>query len=114
MRYLELMNGDGDGEEIDGIKRLQVNLLLAHYAHMNPERVDNWICISAARRVCLELGLGNGREMRKEGREGRRLWWVMYGMERSLCGILRLPLGFEEEGVGFGVSISFLFEDDIV
>lgn len=38
------------------IKSLQISLLLVHYAHMFPERVDNWSCISNAARTVLDLG----------------------------------------------------------
>jgi hypothetical protein len=82
------------------IKSLQISLLLAHYAHMCPQRVDNWTCISDAVRIVLNLGL------HKESPEGldieqqrlrSTLFWVTYGMERSLSSNLRLPLSFPEE-----------------
>ncbi|CAH0039111.1 unnamed protein product [Clonostachys rhizophaga] len=89
-------------EEQSEIKSLQISLLLAHYAHMCPERVDNWTCISDAVRIVLNLGLH--RECTENiDIEHRRLraelFWVTYGMERSLCTNLRLPLSFPEEAI---------------
>jgi hypothetical protein len=94
-------------EEQSEIKSLQISLLLAHYAHMCPERVDNWTCISDAVRIVLNLGLH--RECTENiGIEHRRLraelFWVTYGMERSLCTNLRLPLSFPEEAITTKVS----------
>ena len=97
----------GDGNEM---RALQASLLLAHYAHMCPERVDNWTCIANAVRIVLNLGLyqksgggapGTGsRPMAlspERMRQRTELFWVTYGMERSLCTILRLPLSFPED-----------------
>ncbi|EPE07446.1 fungal specific transcription factor domain containing protein [Ophiostoma piceae UAMH 11346] len=96
-----------DGNEM---RALQASLLLAHYAHMCPERVDNWTCIANAVRIVLNLGLyqksgggepGTGsRPMLlspERMRQRTELFWVTYGMERSLCTILRLPLSFPED-----------------
>ncbi|KAL2670147.1 hypothetical protein Neosp_015028 [[Neocosmospora] mangrovei] len=44
-------------EDPSEIKALQISLLLAHFAHMCPERVDNWTCIANAVRIVLALGL---------------------------------------------------------
>ncbi|KAI9739057.1 MAG: hypothetical protein M1834_007269 [Cirrosporium novae-zelandiae] len=96
LKHLQLMN------EVDSIQSLQVSLLLAHYAHMNPEKADNWTCISNAARIVLDLGLHKGSDgvlSEEQKRVRRRLFWVTYGMERSLCGILRLPLSFPEESI---------------
>lgn len=84
------------------IQALQISLLLAHYAHMCPERVDNWACISNAIRIVLNLGLhlecpvGLSEEQMTQRSD---LFWVAYGMERSLCTNLRLPLSFPEEAI---------------
>ncbi|KAL4963085.1 Zn(II)2Cys6 transcription factor [Aspergillus stella-maris] len=96
MRHLQFM------EDYSELKELQVSLLLAHYAHMCPERVDNWTCISNAVRIVLSLGLyrecpagiDNDQQKLRTG-----LFWVTYGMERSLCTNLRLPLSFPEESI---------------
>lgn len=96
LKHLELMS------EVDEIESLQVSLLLAHYAHMNPGKADNWTCIAHAVKIVLDLGLhkrcteGTDEEQAKLR---RRLFWVAYGMERSLCGLLRLPLSFPEESI---------------
>jgi len=45
LRHLKLM-------EVPKMRTLQVSLLLAHYAHMNP-KVDNWICRTNAVRIVL-------------------------------------------------------------
>lgn len=84
------------------IQALQISLLLAHYAHLCPERVDNWTCIANAVRIVLSLGLymeGPERINQDEGLQRRTLFWVTYGMERSLCTNLRLPLSFLEEAI---------------
>lgn len=41
--------------EVDEVQGLQVSLLLAHYAHMNPDKADNWICISNATRILFSI-----------------------------------------------------------
>lgn len=82
------------------IQALQISLLLAHYAHMCPERVDNWTCIANGVRICLNLGLymESPEELgQEEVLQRSTLFWVAYGMERSLCTNLRLPLSFPEE-----------------
>ncbi|GKZ21346.1 hypothetical protein AbraIFM66951_010135 [Aspergillus brasiliensis] len=83
------------------VQALQVSLLLAHYAHMCPERVDNWTCISNAVRIVLNLGLYMECTQLVETETCQRsvLFWVAYGMERSLCTNLRLPLSFPEEAI---------------
>ncbi|KAJ6164214.1 hypothetical protein N7470_002886 [Penicillium chermesinum] len=84
------------------IQALQISLLLAHYGHMCPERVDNWTCISNAIRIVLNLGLHleSPQGLSEETiRERTNLFWVAYGMERSLCTNLRLPLSFPEESI---------------
>lgn len=89
------------------IQALQISLLLAHYAHMCPERVDNWTCIANAVRIVLGLGLyRNGPEGldAEQVRLRSALFWVTYGMERSLCTNLRLPLSFPEEIITTNVS----------
>ncbi|CAI0647294.1 unnamed protein product, partial [Colletotrichum noveboracense] len=82
------------------IQALQISLLLSHYSSMCPERLDNWTCIANAVRIV--LGLGLHREFSEEIDAGQarlrsELFWVTYGMERSLCTNLRLPLSFPEE-----------------
>jgi predicted nucleic acid-binding Zn ribbon protein len=103
MNHLQLM------VEVHEIQTLQTSLLLAHYAHMSPEKVDNWICISNAIRIVLDLGLHRQppKMIDAEKAEMRRqLFWVTYGMERSMCGILRLPLSFPEESITVQVDYS--------
>ena len=94
MKHLQLL---GDHSEINS---LQISLLLAHYAHMCPERVDNWTCISDVVRIVLNLALYKAppESLNADQRHLRMtLFWVTYGMERSLCTNLRLPLSFPEE-----------------
>ncbi|TPX09748.1 uncharacterized protein E0L32_009087 [Thyridium curvatum] len=87
--------------EVDSeMMSLQVSLLLAHYAQMRPERVDNWPCIANAVRTALALGLFKEPPPQMDTEQAlqrAKLFWVTYGMERSLCTILRLPLSFPEE-----------------
>ncbi|KAL3446359.1 hypothetical protein BJX65DRAFT_318810 [Aspergillus insuetus] len=96
LKHLQLL------EDYSEIKELQISLLLAHFAHMCPELVDNWTCISNAVRIVLSLGLyrecpeGLDPEQKRIRSE---LFWVTYGMERSLCTNLRLPLSFPEESI---------------
>lgn len=87
-------------EEVGSIRSLQTSILLAHYAHMNPQTVDNWTCIANATKIALELASDAryGLDWNHSQLELRtQLFWVTYGMERSLCSILRLPLSFPEE-----------------
>lgn len=89
-------------EDYSEIKALQISLLLAHFGNMCPERVDNWTCIANAIRIVLNLGLH--REFPEgidadQARLRSTLFWVAYGMERSLCTNLRLPLSFPEEAI---------------
>ncbi|KAL5341630.1 hypothetical protein BJX70DRAFT_386635 [Aspergillus crustosus] len=88
LKHLQLL------EEYNEIREIQISLLLAHFAHMCPELVDNWTCISHAVRVVLSLGLYREfpENLDVEQRKLRsELFWVTYGMERSLCTNLRLP-----------------------
>lgn len=89
-------------QEHSEIQALQISLLLAHYAHMCPERVDNWTCIANAVRIVLNLGLYRESPdgLNSEQKQLRSdLFWVTYGMERSMCTNLRLPLSFAEEAI---------------
>ncbi|KAJ9646275.1 hypothetical protein H2204_000938 [Knufia peltigerae] len=108
----------------DEMQALQISLLLAHYAQMCPERADNWICITNAVRIVLDLGLHKQSPdcfTPEQVSVRSRLFWVTYGMERSLCTNLRLPLSFPEEAVTtkFEMSspsdttVSFLAHEDI-
>jgi hypothetical protein len=84
------------------IQSLQISLLLAHYASMNPVKVDNRACLWNASRIVIQLGLHKHTttHMPKEHTELRKqLFWVTYGMERSLCSVMRLPLSFSEESI---------------
>jgi hypothetical protein len=87
-------------EDHSEIRSLRISLLLAHYAHMCPERLDNWTCISNAVRSVLNLGLYQECRDSLDAEQAllrSELFWVTYGMERSLCTNLRLPLSFPEE-----------------
>lgn len=86
----------------DPIQSLQVSLLLAHYSIMAPQRADNWTCIGNAVRMVLNLGLHKqclGMLGAEQVRLRSRLFWITYGLERSLCATLRLPLSFPEESI---------------
>lgn len=88
--------------QIDGLLRLQVILLLAHYAHLNPEVVNAWTCTAVAVRACLDLGLPctDPPTLSEADRQLRRkLFWVAYDLDRSSCAMLRLPLSFPEESI---------------
>ncbi|KAJ5570330.1 uncharacterized protein N7459_009760 [Penicillium hispanicum] len=102
MKHLQALDDNSE------IQALQISLLLAHYAHMCPERVDNWTCIANAIRLVLGLGLHQesptGLDCAQVS-ERSRLFWVAYGMERSLCTNLRLPLSFPEEAIAVKLGI---------
>jgi hypothetical protein len=101
LRHLQALS---DHDELRG---LQIFLLLAHYAQMCPERADNWICITNAVRIVLDLGLHKQSPdwlTSEQVNTRSRLFWVTYGMERSLCTNLRLPLSFPEEAITTTVS----------
>ncbi|OKL56114.1 hypothetical protein UA08_08655 [Talaromyces atroroseus] len=88
--------------EVTDIHRLQTYLLLAHYANLNPNKADNWICIWNATRIVLDLGLHKQAsevllQDQEEVRFRNKLLWCTYGMERSLSATVRLPLAFPEE-----------------
>lgn len=86
---------DGMSEE----KKLTMTLLLAHYSNMNPARMNNWICVTAAVELVSRLRLYM-RAHTKEGRENKsRLFWATYNLEMSLCGTLLLPPAFDEKNV---------------
>ena len=101
LRHLQALN---DPDEIQG---LQISLLLAHYAQLSPERGDNWTCITNAVRIVLDLGLHKISPdcfTPEQAKVRSRLFWVTYGMERSLSSNLRLPLSFPEETITAKVS----------
>jgi hypothetical protein len=94
-------------EDHSNIKALQISLLLAHFAHMAPEKVDNWTCIANAIRIVLNMGLYTESPHslpEQEQQQRTELFWVAYGMERSLCVNLRLPLAFPEEVISVKVG----------
>ncbi|EEU38887.1 uncharacterized protein NECHADRAFT_88905 [Fusarium vanettenii 77-13-4] len=102
-------------EDPSEIKALQISLLLAHFAHMCPERVDNWTCIANAVRIVLALGLHREFPQGIDPEQARlrsELFWVAYGMERSLCANLRLPLSFPEEAITTKLKDPSLDEPD--
>lgn len=106
LKYLQVL------EDFSEIKSLQISLLLAHFANMCPERVDNWTCIANAVRIVLSLGLHQEFPDGIDSDQARlrsQLFWVTYGMERSLCTNLRLPLSFPEEVITTQVRETFQF-----
>ncbi|KAJ6015370.1 hypothetical protein N7540_009961 [Penicillium herquei] len=84
--------------EIDGLERLQAALLLAHYAHLNPELVDIWTCVATATKIVLDLGLHTTMDGENDDQR-QRLFWVAYNMDRSLSATLKLPISFPEESI---------------
>lgn len=90
--------------QLAAVERLQISLLLAHYAHMNPQKVDNWICISNAVKIVTELGL-HTRDIAALDHEHTKtqLFWVTFGMERSMASVLRLPLSIPESSINIKV-----------
>ncbi|TVY59491.1 Pyrimidine pathway regulatory protein 1, partial [Lachnellula cervina] len=103
LKHLQALEGHSE------IQALQISLLLAHYAHMCPERADNWTCIANAVRIVLSLGLYRESPEGLDPEQVRLrsvLFWVTYGMERSLCTNLRLPLSFPEELVNNKYQLS--------
>ncbi|KAH8657935.1 hypothetical protein BX600DRAFT_61505 [Xylariales sp. PMI_506] len=96
VHHLRLITG------ITEIQNLQASLLLAHYAHMNPGKIDNWACIWNASRIMIQLGLHKSATesiCQEHAQLRNQLFWVTYGMERSLCSTLILPLSFTEESI---------------
>lgn len=95
-------------EDDSEIKALQISLLLAHYAQMCPERLDNWTCIANAVRIVMNLGMFRkcpDTMPEQQVRQRTELFWVTYGMERSLCTNLRLPLSFPEDVITASVRM---------
>lgn len=63
--------------EIQELESFQAVLLLAHYAHLNPELIDIWTCNMTATRIVLDLGLYAAVSGEKEELY-QRLFWVTY------------------------------------
>ncbi|KAK4941192.1 hypothetical protein LTR10_018865 [Elasticomyces elasticus] len=84
------------------VNRLQVALLLAHYALTNPSAANMWYCVGDAARLCIQFGYHrepapgvNVDLVELENR--RRLFWTTYGLERALSSYLRLPFLINED-----------------
>lgn len=104
LRHLQALTDDS------GVQALQISMLLAHYAHMCPKRVDNWTCIANAIRTPRRWGSTSNADGldREQISQRLNLFWVAYGMELSLCTNLRLPLSFPEEKIAAKLSVSLL------
>ncbi|KAH8806160.1 fungal-specific transcription factor domain-containing protein [Xylogone sp. PMI_703] len=92
------------GHQDNSLRSLQAALLLSHYASTNPKAVDIFYCIGEAARICIHLGLHREppEAMAMNPLEldiRRRLFWTTYGIERSVCSVLRLPFSLNEEVV---------------
>jgi hypothetical protein len=88
--------------EVTELQRLQTLLLLAHYGHLNPVKVDNWTCIWKATRIVMEMGLQKQPPPNCDPstiRMRNKLFWCAYGMERSLSTLLRLPLTIDQDTI---------------
>lgn len=88
----------------DDLASLQVTLLILQYAFINPLFANVWILSGAAMRSCLELGLH--RDI--SGDQGvdallmelrRRVFWVAYIMDRSVCSALQRPLSIPDPAI---------------
>ena len=69
------------------IQKIQVALLLTHYALINPSGADPWYCIGDASRQCINLGLHKEADPQlklgpREVNTRRRLFWTTCGLER--------------------------------
>ncbi|RFU25998.1 hypothetical protein B7463_g10342, partial [Scytalidium lignicola] len=92
------------GRQENDLHSLQAALLLSHYASTNPKAVNIFYCIGEAARICIHLGLHREppESMKMNPLEldiRRRLFWTTYGIERSVCSLLRLPFSLNEEVV---------------
>ncbi|OAP57622.1 hypothetical protein AYL99_08360 [Fonsecaea erecta] len=84
------------------VNRLQVTLLLAHYALTNPSAANLWYCVGDAARLCIQFGYHrepapNANVDLVELENRRRLFWTTYGLERALSSYLRLPFLINED-----------------
>ncbi|KAG7832641.1 hypothetical protein KL943_004582 [Ogataea angusta] len=76
------------------LKKLQITLLIAHYAFANPYAADIWYTIRECLRLCLDLGLHKEVEMETSTMIDidlrRRLFLVTSSMARHLSSVLRI------------------------
>jgi hypothetical protein len=76
------------------MKKLQMTLLVAHYAFANPYAADVWHTLRDALRLCVDMGLHKEVESEVitviDMDERRRLFMVCSGMLRHLSAVLRV------------------------
>ncbi|KAG7693201.1 hypothetical protein KL915_004100 [Ogataea haglerorum] len=76
------------------LKKLQITLLIAHYAFANPYAADIWYTVRECLRLCLDLGLHREVQMETSTMRDidirRRLFLVTTSMARHLSSVLRI------------------------
>lgn len=93
-----------------GLEELQAVLLLAGYALLRPVSPGLWYIVGVAVRLAVDLGLhyedSEAKEMKKDGKEGRRqwsrelrrrLWWCVYSLDRLVSTCVGRPFGIADE-----------------
>lgn len=93
-----------------GLEELQAVLLLAGYALLRPVSPGLWYIVGVALRLAVDLGLhyedSDAKEVKKDGKEGRRewsrelrrrLWWCVYSLDRLVSTCVGRPFGIADE-----------------
>lgn len=92
----------------DDLASLQVTLLILQYAFINPLCANVWVLSGTAMRTCLELGLHRnlsdsqaalGRLDSGLVERRRRVFWVAYVMDRSVCSALQRPVSIPDPAI---------------
>ncbi|KAK5120745.1 hypothetical protein LTR85_006103 [Meristemomyces frigidus] len=96
----------------DDVAALQTDLLILLYATINPRSANVWVLSGAAMRSCLELGLHREcpgilglNEDVVELR--RRVFWVAYTMDRSICSAIQRPQSIPDAAINTRFPLPF-------
>ncbi|ETS87103.1 hypothetical protein PFICI_00931 [Pestalotiopsis fici W106-1] len=101
------------------IARLQVTLLILHYATVFPRLANVWVLSGAAMRSCLELGLHRelpasiGSVDSQTLHLRRRVFWAAYCMDRSICSALQRPVCIPDVAIDAKLPSALSADDDI-
>ncbi|KAG7895300.1 hypothetical protein KL936_000008 [Ogataea polymorpha] len=103
------------------LKKLQITLLIAHYAFANPYAADIWYTIRECLRLCLDLGLHKDVQIETSTMIDidlrRRLFLVTTSMSRHLSSVLRIAFPIPDNLISVEkpatVDDSFITEKEI-
>lgn len=110
-----------------GLEELQAVLLLAGYALLRPVSPGLWYIVGVAVRLAVDLGLhyedSEAKEVKKDGKEGkrqwsrelrRRLWWCVYSLDRLVSTCVGRPFGIADEVISTKVRVPFIRMQDLI